>query len=72
MSDQTTHIVKSSAETIRPGRLDLGAPPVATIASGDIVRHPNIWTHLGNEAVDRMTCDERESLFHVLPRTRTR
>ena len=51
MSEPATHIVESTAETVRSGYLDPEAPSVATITSGDVVRYPNAWTHWGNEAV---------------------
>jgi hypothetical protein len=40
-----THIVESTADTVRSGYLDPAAKPVATISSGDTVRYPNTWTH---------------------------
>ena len=33
----TTHVVESTADTVRSGYLDPAAKPVATVASGDTV-----------------------------------
>jgi acetamidase/formamidase len=68
VSEQSTHIVESTAETVRSGYLDPSAPPVATIMSGDVVRYPNTWTHWGNEATYGMTFAEREPLRHRYPK----
>jgi acetamidase/formamidase len=59
----TTHVFESTIETIRSGYLDPTAPPVVTIASGDIVSYPDTWTHWGNEATYGMTFAGRSSLF---------
>jgi acetamidase/formamidase len=61
------HIVESTPNTVRSGFLDPSAPPVATIASGDVVSYPNTWTHWGNEAVFGMTFADREPLRHRYP-----
>jgi acetamidase/formamidase len=63
----TNHTVQSTAATVRSGYLDPTAPPVATIAPGDIVEYPNTWTHWGNEATFGMTFAEREPLRHRYP-----
>jgi acetamidase/formamidase len=63
----TTHTVESTAETIRSGYLDPAAPPVATIAPGDVVSYPGTWTHWGNEATFGMTFADREPLRHRYP-----
>ena len=62
-----THTVESTAETIRSGYLDPAAPPVATIAPGDVVSYPHTWTHWGNEATFGMTFADREPLRHRYP-----
>jgi acetamidase/formamidase len=62
-----THIVESTAKTVRSGFLDPTAPPVASIASGDTVSYPNTWTHWGNEAKFGMTFADREPLRHRYP-----
>jgi acetamidase/formamidase len=63
----TDHIVESTKETIRSGFMDPTAPPVATVASGDVVHYPNTWTHWGNEAVYGMSFAEREPFRHRYP-----
>src|SRR5580658_9404276 len=63
----TLHTVESTPNTVRSGFLDPSAPPVATIASGDVVSYPNTWTHWGNEAVFGMTFADREPLRHRYP-----
>jgi acetamidase/formamidase len=63
----TDHTVESTPETIRSGFLDPKAAPVASVASGDIVRYPHTWTHWGNEAVYGMTFADREPLRHRYP-----
>jgi acetamidase/formamidase len=63
----TTHVVRSTAETIRSGFLDPTAPPVAVIESGDVVDYPDTWTHWGNEATYGMPFAEREPLRHRYP-----
>jgi acetamidase/formamidase len=63
----TTHTVHSTTETIRSGFLDPTAPPVATIASGDVVDYPDTWFHWGNEATFGMTFADREPLRHRYP-----
>jgi hypothetical protein len=68
----TTHIVESTAETIRSGYVDPAAPPVAAIDSGDVVRYPDTWTHWGNEATFGMTFADREPLRHRYPKPELR
>jgi acetamidase/formamidase len=63
----STHIVESTAATVRSGFLDPAAKPVASIAPGDTVRYPNTWTHWGNEAKFGMTFADREPLRHRYP-----
>src|ERR1700677_2495268 len=63
----TTHVVESTAETVRSGYLDPAASPVASITSGDTVSYPSTWTHWGNEAVYGMTFADREPLRHRYP-----
>jgi acetamidase/formamidase len=63
----TTHMVESTADTVRSGYLDPAAKPAATIASGDTVRYPNTWTHWGNEATFGMSFADREPLRHRYP-----
>src|SRR6202453_2013692 len=63
----TTHVVESTAETVRSGYLDPAASPVASITSGDTVSYPSTWTHGGNEAVYGMTFADREPLRHRYP-----
>lgn len=63
----TTHIVESTAESVRSGYLDPTAPPAAVINPGDSVRYPNTWTHWGNEAVYGMSFADREPLRHRYP-----
>ncbi len=63
----TIHTVESTKETVRSGYLDPSAPPVATIASGDVVSYPDTWTHWGNEATFGMSFAEREPLRHRYP-----
>ncbi|MFZ0668594.1 MAG: acetamidase/formamidase family protein [Acidimicrobiales bacterium] len=63
----TVHVVESTTQTVRSGYLDPSAPPVATIAPGDVVSYPNTWTHWGNEATFGMTFAEREPLRHRYP-----
>ena len=62
-----THVVQSTAETVRSGFLDPAAKPVAVIEPGDTVRYPNTWTHWGNEATFGMSFAEREPLRHRYP-----
>jgi len=63
----TTHTVESTTDTVRSGYMDPAAPPVASIASGDVVSYPNTWTHWGNEATFGMTFADREPLRHRYP-----
>jgi acetamidase/formamidase len=63
----TTHVVESTAQTVRSGFLDPTATPVATVESGDVVRFPNTWTHWGGEATYGMTFADREPLRHRYP-----
>ena len=63
----STHIVESTAETVRSGYLDPAAKPAAVIQPGDTVRYPNTWTHWGNEAKFGMSFADREPLRHRYP-----
>src|SRR6204780_4283436 len=63
----STHVVQSTAETVRSGYLDPAARPVAVIQPGDTVRYPDTWTHWGNEATFGMSFADREPLRHRYP-----
>jgi acetamidase/formamidase len=63
----STHVVQSTAETVRSGYLDPAAKPVAVIEPGDTVRYPDTWTHWGNEATFGMSFADREPLRHRYP-----
>jgi acetamidase/formamidase len=64
----STHVVESTASTVRSGYLDPAAALVASIASGDTVSYPNTWTHWGNEATFGMSFADREPLRHQYPK----
>jgi acetamidase/formamidase len=63
----STHVVESTARTVRSGYLDPAAQPVAVIQPGDTVRYPITWTHWGNEAKPGMSFADREPLRHRYP-----
>lgn len=43
-----THVVESSAQTVRLGAFDSTQPNIVEIDSGDTVVYPNTWTHFMN------------------------
>jgi acetamidase/formamidase len=43
-----THVVESTAETVRLGAFDATRPDIVQIESGDTVVYPNTWTHFLN------------------------
>ena len=44
-----THVIPSNLETVTLGLFDPVKPPVATIASGDVVVYIDTWTHFLNK-----------------------
>jgi acetamidase/formamidase len=62
-----THVVESSARTVRVGLLDPHAAPAAVIASGDVVHYPNTWLNWANEPRYGMSFEEREPIRRRYP-----
>jgi GCN5-related N-acetyl-transferase len=57
-----TNRSRTQGETSLVEFLDPSAPPVTTVASGDVVSDPDTWTHWGNEAADSRWVIERRTV----------
>jgi acetamidase/formamidase len=62
-----THVVESSAKTVRAGELDPRAEPAVVIESGDVVHYPNTWLNRANEPKYGMSFEEREPIRRRYP-----
>jgi acetamidase/formamidase len=67
VTDSTTHVLLSTAETISAGTIDPTRPPALTIEAGDVVSCPHTWTQWGNQARFGMSFADREPLRRQFP-----
>jgi len=63
----TTHVLRSTAQTVSSGVLDPSRPAALTVDSGDVVSYPNTWTQWGNQATFGMSFADREPLRRQFP-----
>ena len=62
-----THVIPSNPETVTLGLFDPVKPPVATIASGDVVVYIDTWTHFLNKLQPGVSADELAAMRKAGP-----
>src|SRR5437899_4877012 len=55
-----THVLPSTAATVKVGVMDPAVPSVLEIESGDVVHYPNTWVNWLTEAKTGISFAERE------------